>query len=121
MKTDADILVDIDETLDHLIENATAIKQISHKPLFINEVEALEKTQESLLARLTHMQELLNQERQRKAIEKQSNFFSVIEQKLVRFGKRNAQMLRSIEARLQNHSSFRIKRKKKQLGGTVNY
>ena len=55
-----EILADIDATLDQLIENANVINQISLNTLFQDEVDALQKTQESLLSRLINMQSLLN-------------------------------------------------------------
>ncbi|HKY99947.1 MAG TPA: hypothetical protein VJ112_02155 [Rhabdochlamydiaceae bacterium] len=51
-----EILADIDATLDQLIENANVINQISLNTLFQDEVDALQKTQESLLSRLINMQ-----------------------------------------------------------------
>lgn len=50
-----ELLSQIDSTLDQLIENAHSLKQISSHNLFQEEIEALQKTQESLLARLVHI------------------------------------------------------------------
>lgn len=54
------VLNEIDETLDQLIKNGAALKEVSDDPLFIREVEALKKTEESLLARLFHLDQFLD-------------------------------------------------------------
>jgi len=56
--TDA-VLFEIDATIDQLLENAKALKKISSKELYQEEVSALERTQESLIAHLIHMDEML--------------------------------------------------------------
>lgn len=55
-----EILDEIDVTLDQIIENAETLKGIQEDPKYATEVEALKKTQESLLARLLHLQDHLN-------------------------------------------------------------
>ena len=102
IKSSEEILSDIASTLDHLIENADVINKISCTTLFVSEVEALQKTQESLLARLVHMNDLLKNPKHEPLEESP---FTSIEQKILRFGKLNAQMI--------NHVSGRIKRAKK--------
>ncbi|MCP5505118.1 MAG: hypothetical protein H7A41_08205 [Chlamydiales bacterium] len=54
-----EILNEIDETLDQLIKNAAALKEITSDPLYQTEIEALQKMQESLLARLLHLDRFL--------------------------------------------------------------
>lgn len=88
IRSSEEILADIDATLEQLIQNADACKQISINPLFTTEVQALQKTQESLLARLMHMQELLKSEKCQK-----QDGFAGIEKKVLRFGKLNTQMI----------------------------
>ncbi|GAB4184301.1 MAG: hypothetical protein Tsb0015_00040 [Simkaniaceae bacterium] len=58
-----DILQEIDETLDKLLQNAAVLQQISNNPEYQEERNALEKTQDSLLAHLIHMDCLLEQEK----------------------------------------------------------
>jgi hypothetical protein len=57
---DEEILLKVDATLDQLINNANVINQISKDAQLADELSALEKTQESLLAHLLHMQSLLD-------------------------------------------------------------
>lgn len=100
IRTVEEILADIDGTLDRLIENADVIKDISLKTLFACEVEALQKTQESLLARLVHMQDLLKGQKKNEGSEKKDAFDS-IENKIVRFGKLNAQIIDRVAVRMR--------------------
>jgi hypothetical protein len=46
---------DIDETLDQLLKNEQALDFIEENPEFTREKQALEKTQESLVAHLLHV------------------------------------------------------------------
>lgn len=59
-----EILQEIDQTLDQLIENASAVSSTTLERLDQIEREAFEKTQESLLAHLVHMDEKLANKRQ---------------------------------------------------------
>lgn len=58
---DRETLKDIDATLDQLIKNAEALQEVSSDPLFVEEVAALSKTQESLLTHLVHLDQFLKQ------------------------------------------------------------
>lgn len=102
IRSGEEILADIDGTLDQLIENADVLKRISLTTLYTSEVEALQKTQESLLARLVHMNDLL---KGRKKPEEGQEPLESIEKKILRFGKLNAQII--------NHAAARIRRTKK--------
>ena len=93
VKSSEKILADINATLDQLIENADVFKCVSVNPLFASEIEALQKTQESLLARLVHMQDLLQNEKVQKEQYQKQGSFEGIEKKVVRLGKLNAQMI----------------------------
>jgi len=64
-----DILEDIDSTLDQLTINAEALKEAKMNHFFTHEVKALEKTQESLLARLMHRQSLLVPDKKKKMLD----------------------------------------------------
>lgn len=54
-----DLFEEIDETINMLIENAKVLDDISGADFYKEEIIALEKTQESLLAHLIHMDEIL--------------------------------------------------------------
>jgi hypothetical protein len=102
IRSGEEILADIDGTLDRLIENADVIKKISFRTIYTSEIEALQRTQESLLARLVHMNELLK--RHKKEDDAKEPFTS-IEQKILHIGKLNAQLI--------NQAASRIRRAKK--------
>jgi DNA gyrase/topoisomerase IV subunit A len=88
------MLADIDETLDQLIKNAEAIQDISLNTLYANEVEALQKTQESLLAHLVHMDTLMKSEKPISEKKKEG-----LQEKISRFGRLNASFVRDVATR----------------------
>ena len=62
---------EIDLTLDQLNKNAAALKEISSDCFYEIEAEALRRMQESLLARLLHLQEHLKEEKKPKPMKMQ--------------------------------------------------
>ncbi len=87
IKTHEEILADIDKTLDQLINNSSVFNQMPINSLFTTEIDALQKTQESLLARLVHMQDLLKKNKT------QPHRFAKMEKKILRLGKLNGKMI----------------------------
>ena len=55
-----DIVQEIDKTLDQLIQNAEVISKADFTELSDTELEAFQKTQESLLQHLLHMDQFLS-------------------------------------------------------------
>lgn len=94
-----EILADIDATLDQLIQNADAISYVSVNSLCENEVEALQKTQESLLARLMHMDRLLDSDQKKTHMKKNPDSFSHIQQKITAFGRLNARLIDDVASK----------------------
>ena len=80
-----EILFDIDQTLDRLIENAETIKDVNLKELEDEKVVAFQKTQESLLAHLVSMDELLDQKRKKIKIPKIGSVSFKIQEKIKTF------------------------------------
>ncbi len=111
IRSSEEILADIDATLDQLIENADVMKIVSIESLFTCEVEALQKTQESLLARLVHMNDLLNDKKKNEESSDKGSFNS-IEQKVLKFGKLNEQMIHRVSSQLKRSK----KSKKPRVG-----
>lgn len=66
---DEELQLDIEQTLDALTNTANLIKEAKASHGFEHEVAALEKTQESLLARLMHRQSLLEMDKREVALE----------------------------------------------------
>ncbi len=63
MEVRKQLLDKMNDTLDKLIENRHLIKQIISDPCLKVELTALEKTQESLLARLAHLHTYLQEQK----------------------------------------------------------
>lgn len=91
------ILVDIDETLDQLIRNADTLNRISDRRRFTDEIKAMHKTQDSLIARLMHMHDVYENEKAKSEKREEKSQLSRIETKLTRFGKLNARMIATLE------------------------
>lgn len=79
-----DVLAEIDITIDQLLENAKVLKKIASKECYLDEISALEKTQESLIAHLIHMDEILK--KKDKASQQQPLLASKVHDKLGRSG-----------------------------------
>lgn len=84
-EVNADILADIDATLNELITIADALKSAKMNQQFAHEVEALEKTQESLLARLMHRQAQLDMDNRKRSIESLKR--EAVERKVVEYAR----------------------------------
>jgi len=84
----AEILADIDTTLNELITIAETLKAAKFNHHFSHEVEALEKTQESLLARLMHRQASLDLENRKRSFETLKR--EAVEKKVVEYAQKRA-------------------------------
>ncbi len=103
-RTGEEILADIDATLDQLIQYA----DVAQKTLLSDlEVEALQKTQESLLARLIHMEELLGKDRKPK---EQASMESV-QQKIARYSRLNAQLINGVADQFARKTNVRVRKR----------
>lgn len=97
VRSHEEILADVAMTLDQLIHNATAMNGISCDTLFTREIEALQKTQESLLARLIHMNDLLDPQEKRDCYEKRPSALATIENKIAQFGQLNGELINLVK------------------------
>jgi hypothetical protein len=82
-----DILIEIDGTLDQLIRNAEVIEKVDLKDLSENEIDAFQKTQESLLQHLMHMDEFLVAKKNDLKLQNKRSASFKIQEKLVKFEK----------------------------------
>ena|SRR5579872_487590 len=82
-----EILVEIDQTLDRLIRNAEIIQRVDLDELSDNEIEAFQKTQESLLHHFLHMDQHLENRRKELRIPDQRYASYKIREKYSRFEK----------------------------------
>lgn len=81
-----DIISEIDDTIEQLIKNGKVLKNIETKKCYEQETEALNKAQESLLAHLIHMDDLLKSKKSQTPAEKDPLLSSKVHKKLGRSG-----------------------------------
>lgn len=82
-----DVLIEIDTTLDQLIQNAELIQDVELKELSETEITSFQKMQESLLHRLLHLDEFFETRKlDQKIFHKQSGRYK-IQEKLLKFEK----------------------------------
>ncbi|MCC6127774.1 MAG: hypothetical protein IT584_01035 [Chlamydiae bacterium] len=80
-----DVLIEIDTTLDLLIQNAELIQDVELKELSETEILAFQKTQESLLHRLLHLDQFFETRKmEQKPFHKKTGRYQ-IQAKLLKF------------------------------------
>lgn len=99
LNSDKEINDDIDATIDSLLENAKALQSAKYFAEY--EIEALEKAQESLLARLMHRQSQLDQEQKKKLLSIPKR---MIAESIAEYGKQSALLWKK---RYQNSAKLR--------------
>ncbi len=109
-----EILLEIDGTLDRLIQNAEALQSIELTDLSDTEIDAFQKTQESLLQHLMHMDQFFVAKRnQLRAQDTRSANFK-IQEKLLKFEKMKTSYHKTM-AMHQSKSAMRSKRRSKRF------
>ncbi len=98
------LLADIDATLDQLIHNATAARSAQFQKLEVAEIQALQKTQQSLLAHLMRLDAKLENKECKKAIEREPFKREQIHNKIARFGRLNAQLMEKMSRHFERQS-----------------
>ncbi len=91
-ETTDELLADINTTLDQLMQTAEALKSAKLSQESEQEVELLESTQESLLARLMHRQSILEMNQRKKMLDSIKK--EVIEKKIVEYARSLRKMRR---------------------------
>ncbi|PIS00613.1 MAG: hypothetical protein COT84_06850 [Chlamydiae bacterium CG10_big_fil_rev_8_21_14_0_10_35_9] len=84
-----EIYFEIESTLDQLIENAEAMNSAARNELTKTEVDAFQKTQESLLAHLIHMDGMLEKKQTDVKAPNKKSVTCKIKRKLHKFEKLN--------------------------------
>lgn len=82
-----EIILEIDSTLDRLICNAEAVQNVNFTDLSEAEIEAFQKTQESLLHHFMYMDQILETKTKTLKIQDKKSARNQIQQKLVKFEK----------------------------------
>lgn len=111
-----EILIDIDTTLDRLIQNAEAIQKVDIKKLLQHELDAFQKTQDSLIHHLLHMDELLENKRTCPPYDQRAARFKIAE-KRCRFALLKQSYAPRIQKAKTQDSIFCKRRSKKLLRG----
>jgi hypothetical protein len=93
LKSGEEILADVDSTLDQLIANADVLQRTSVRALSETELDALQKTQESLLARLLHLDGHLHPEGKER---KPSSRYDAIKDKIRTYSQLNARLINRV-------------------------
>ena len=112
IRSGEEILADIDCTLDQLIRNAEALRTVSVQTLAETEVEALQKTQESLLAHILHMNELLDSDKKQQLMRKKAAVD--LQGKIAHFSRLNARLITDVAMKFKVRP-LRSKKKKKAI------
>lgn len=108
-----DILMEIEGTLDQLICNAEVLTKTDLKDLSETEIDAFQKTQESLLQHLLHMDNLLVVKRDSlRCVDRRSANYK-IQEKLARFEKMKASYPKNL--RVEHTCPLLSKRKTKRF------
>lgn len=109
-----DILLEIDGTLDQLIQNAEVIGKVDLKDLSETEIDAFQKTQESLLQHLLHMDEFLVAKRNSLKMQDKRSASFKIQEKLLKFEKMKSSYHKSL-SEAQSKMPILSKRRSKRF------
>lgn len=115
LRSEEEILADIDRTFDQLIQNAFALKQIAEYEAFSSECATLHKTQHSLMGRVLHMQELLCSLGHNLDIRDKKELHEKIQEKISRYKQLNNQMLKSI-SQYFSYPAMPVQKKTPRIG-----
>ncbi len=108
-----EIILEIDATLDRLICNAEAIGNVNLNELSETEIEAFQKTQESLLQHFMHMDQFLGGKHLKTEHKKSSR--NQIREKFVKFEKMKESYHKEICNTLTRKSEILSKRRGKKI------
>lgn len=110
-----EILHEIDSTLDQLIRNAEVIQNVDLKDLSGPEIDGFQKTQESLVQHLLHMDQLLAVKKDGLKVPQPKSAGATIQQKLLRFERMKKAYHRSIQETAPCKTAMLLKRRSKRF------
>jgi hypothetical protein len=110
-----EILVKIDSTLDQLIQNAESIRTVDLKDLSEMELEAFQKTQESLISHLLHMDQLLQTKRSSLKVPHHQSASKKIQEKRLKFEGLESTIHKRISESGFGKVPFSLKRRSKRF------
>ncbi len=115
IKTGEEILADIDHTLDQLISNVAILQQVSECDTFTTEYAILHKTQQSLTARVIHMETLLD-ETGSLGLPDTTILHDTIQKKIARYKRLNNQLIEEISTRFKERQANKSLARKPRIG-----
>jgi hypothetical protein len=108
-----EILLNIDSTLELLIKNAETLREANVEELTESEINAFQKTQESLLRKFLFMDQMLETKRKKQRVPDKRSSTYKIQRKFAHFEKLKAQTNETIcEARKKQPILAKRKRKR---------
>jgi hypothetical protein len=110
-----EILMEIDSTLDRLIRNAEAIQNVNVNDLSEMEIDAFQKTQESLLQHLIHMDQFLEAKRKNLRLQDKRSASFKIQEKLLKFEKLKSSYHKTIAETAARKTELMSKRRAKRF------
>lgn len=110
-----EILMEIDATLDQLIRNAEALQKVDPEELSETEIEAFQKTQESLLQHLIHMDQCFEAKRKSLRLQDKRSASYKIQEKMLRFEKLKGSYHKTLKEAMEHKTSLRSKRRSKRF------
>lgn len=110
-----EVILEIDSTLDRLICNAEAVQNVNFSDLSETEIEAFQKTQESLLQHLIYMDQVLETKTKNIKIQDKKSARHQIQAKIEKFEKLKASYHKEIRSILIRKSEMLSKRRGKKV------
>lgn len=110
-----EILQEIDSTLDQLIRNAEVIQNVDLKDLSAPEIEGFQKTQESLVQHLLHMDQFLAIKKDGLKVPEPKSAGATIQKKLLHFQKLKNAYHKSIAETTPCKTAIVLKRRNKRF------
>ncbi|HLB52228.1 MAG TPA: hypothetical protein VJK48_00775 [Chlamydiales bacterium] len=110
-----EILLEIDTTLDQLIQNAEALQKANIQELSETEIEAFQKTQESLIHHFLYMDGCWTEKKKNLKVLNQRSAQCKIQEKLGKFEKLKSACSQTLSKGCSNRASLILKRRSKRL------
>jgi hypothetical protein len=110
-----EILQEIDSTLDQLIRNAEVIQNVDLRDLSKTEIEGFQKTQESLLQRLMHMDEFLVKKKEALRTPQPKSAGAILQEKRLRFEKLKKAYHKNMAESQPCNTAILLKRRSKKF------
>ncbi|NDD58301.1 MAG: hypothetical protein EBZ47_03480 [Chlamydiae bacterium] len=109
-----EILEELDSTLNQLITNVRTFEKVAVSDLSEDEIYAIQCTQESLMARFIHMNELIKDKDRKKIENKKNSELNALYVKLEAFSQVNSTLYKKVSSSL--NTTGPLVKKKPRIG-----